>query len=127
MVYTSATRSLALLEVMAHIDVFEDLPDDRFILQIEIPEAISIQELQIDKLPAGWETFPPGNLTRLIGDEFIRNRFEAVMKVPSSLIKGEFNYLLNPQHLSMNSVRVVSAEALDLKRWRKKIPSAASA
>jgi RES domain-containing protein len=126
MVYTSASKSLALLEIMAHIDLFEDLPDDRYILEIEIPDSILIQELRIELLPAGWETFPPGNSTRLIGDEFVRNRLAAVMKVPSSLLKGEFNYLLNPLHESMSSVRLVTAESLDLQRWRKKDSSVGS-
>ena len=41
-VYTSASRALATLEVSVHIDLSEDLPTDRYYVEIEIPEEVKI-------------------------------------------------------------------------------------
>jgi RES domain-containing protein len=33
-----------------------------------------------------------------IGDEWVTNATSAVLRVPSTLVPGEFNFLLNPRH-----------------------------
>ena len=38
LVYTAESRALATLEVSVHLDFLEDLPKDRFYVEIEIPE-----------------------------------------------------------------------------------------
>jgi RES domain-containing protein len=45
LVYTADSRALATLEVSVHLDLSEDLPIDRFYVEIEIPDDIQILEL----------------------------------------------------------------------------------
>jgi RES domain-containing protein len=118
MVYTSGSRSLAMLEVLTRVDLFSDLPEDRLIVTIEIQEAITIGQLDVQTLPATWNSFPPSKLTQTIGDDFIRNAVYPILQVPSSLVKGEFNYLINPFHADIAHGYVIESEPIDLKRWR---------
>jgi RES domain-containing protein len=118
MVYTSGSRSLALLEVLTRVDIFSDLPDDRLIVTIEIQHDSAIEKLEIHTLPAHWNSFPPAKFTQTIGDDFIRNAASPILQVPSSLVKGEFNYLINPFHAARALVSVIESEPIDLKRWR---------
>lgn len=107
-VYTSASRALALLEVAVNLDLSEDLPTDRYYVEIEIPEDIKISELQINNLPANWDAKPPENSTQFIGDEFVKSNTAAVLKVPSSIIQHEFNYMINPNHADSKDITVIS-------------------
>ena len=118
MVYTSRSRSLAMLEVLTRVDLFSDLPDDRLIVTIDIQDAVTIGKLDVQTLPATWNSYPPSKLTQSIGDDFIRNAAYPILQVPSSLVKGEFNFLINPFHPAIAQITVVESEPIDLKRWR---------
>jgi RES domain-containing protein len=105
MVYTAESRSLAVLEVAVHLDLFEDLPTDRYLVGIEIPDDLEILTLQKSDLPAGWDSKPPEKLTQQMGDSFIQGHLSAALRVPSSIIQDEYNYLLNPLHEDFAKVK----------------------
>jgi RES domain-containing protein len=118
MVYTSGSRSLAILEVLTRVDLFSDLPEDRLIVTIDIQNEISIEKLEMHTLPDRWNSFPPSKITQSIGDDFIRKAVSPILQVPSSVVKGEFNYLINPFHADIAHGSVIESEPIDLKRWR---------
>jgi len=107
-VYTSETRALATLEVSVHLDLSEDLPNDRYFVEIEIPDDITILEVQLQDLPVSWDAKPPSSSTQTIGDDFVFYNEAAILKVPSSIIPQEFNYLLNPNHKDASRIKVLS-------------------
>jgi len=107
-VYTSETRALATLEVSVHLDLSEDLPNDRYFVEIEIPDDITILEVQLQDLPDSWDAKPPSSSTQTIGDDFVLYNEAAILKVPSSIIPQEFNYLLNPTHKDASRIKVLS-------------------
>ena len=117
-VYSSESRSLALLEVLTRVDLFTDLPNDRLIVELEIPTSLTINKLDFQTLPAGWNAYPSNKSTQTIGDTFIRMAKFPILQVPSSLVKGEFNFLINPMFAGVSGVKIISAETLDMKRWR---------
>ena len=43
---------------------------------------------------------------RKAGDDWLMNGESAVLRVPSAVIKGDWNYLINPLHLDFAQVRV---------------------
>ena len=45
LVYTAESRALATLEVSVHLDLAEDLPTDRWFVEIEIPDDIEVMEI----------------------------------------------------------------------------------
>lgn len=108
LVYTAETRALATLEVAVHLDLSEDLPLDRYYIEINIPDDISILELKKEDLPDGWDSKPPILETQYIGDDFVRDKMAAVLKVPSCIVQQEFNYLINPNHPDSEKIKVES-------------------
>ena len=112
LVYTAESRSLAILEVSVHLDFSEDLPTDRFYVEIEIPDDIEILELSVDELPENWNSKPPQLETQFIGDDFIFQKNAAVLKVPCAIIPPEFNYLINPNHPDSIKIKVISKQKL---------------
>lgn len=109
LVYTAESRALATLEVSVHLDLSEDLPTDRYYVEIDIPDDITIFELKIEDLPDGWNSKPPILETQYIGDDFVKEKSAAVLKVPSSIVQQEFNYLINPNHPDAERIAVISA------------------
>lgn len=121
LVYTAESRALATLEVSVHLDFLEDLPTDRFYVEIEIPDDIEIWELSIDQLPENWDSKPPILETQFIGDDFVFQKNAAVLKVPSAIVPPEFNYLINPNHLDSAGIKVISTQRLQFdNRFKQK-------
>jgi RES domain-containing protein len=112
LVYTAESRALATLEVSVHLDFLEDLPTDRFYVEIEIPDDIEILELSIDQLPENWDSKPPILETQFIGDDFVSQKNAAVLKVPSAIVPPEYNYLINPNHPDSVKIEVISLQRL---------------
>ena len=111
-VYTASTRALATMEVAVHLDLSEDLPTDRFYVEIDIPEDIEILELETTDLPDDWDNKPPVLKTQIIGDSFVESNEFAVLRVPSSIVPPEYNYLINPNHGDASRIKVVSTEPM---------------
>ena len=111
-VYTADSRALATLEVSVHLDLSEDLPLDRFYVEIEIPDNIAIQEVNSNDLPPEWNSKPPTLITQTIGDDFVYYNDTAVLKVPSAVVPEEFNYLINPNHEDASKIKIISTKKM---------------
>ncbi len=113
LVYTAESRALAMLEISVHLDLSEDLPIDRYYVEIDVPEDILILEVSIKDLPINWDSKPPLLATQFIGDDFVRSGEAAILKIPSAIIKPEFNYLINPNHPDAKRIKIISKESLN--------------
>lgn len=111
-VYAAESRALATLEVSVHLDLAEDLPNDRFYLEIEIPNDMVILEVKIEDLPDDWNAKPPTVTTQTIGDDFVFEEDAAVLKVPSSIVPQEYNYLINPNHPDSKKIKVTTKTSM---------------
>lgn len=111
-VYTAESKSLAMLEIAVHLDLADSLPSDRFFVEIDIPDSLSIKKLAIQDLPHNWDSKPPLKDTQLIGDDFIfQNKF-LVLQVPSAIIPSESNFLINPFHPKAKEIKVIREEQI---------------
>jgi len=113
LVYTAENRALAILEVSVHLDLSEDLPTDRYYVEIEIPVNITIQEVKVEDLPEDWNSKPPTITTQTIGDDFVFQNESAILKVPSSIVPQEFNYLINPNHPDSKKIKVIGKTSMN--------------
>lgn len=113
LVYTAESRALATLEVSVHLDLSEDLPTDRYYVEIEIPDELTIQEVKMEDLPEDWDSKPPSIITQIIGDDFVFQNESAVLKVPSSIVPFEFNYLINPNHPESKKIKVIGKTSMN--------------
>jgi len=112
MVYTSESKALAMLEISVHLDIAESLPSDRYFLDIDIPDTLTILELLVQGLPSTWNSKPPLKQSQLIGDDFLFRNEAAILKVPSSIIPTESNFLINPFHPDSNKIKVINKELI---------------
>ena len=112
LVYTAESRSLAFLEVLVHLDAAMDLPSDRFMVELEVPPDCQVLKLNEDALPNGWDAPIPGDLTRSMGTQFVASMAAPLLQVPSAIVAGEFNCLINPRHPQAQGIRVVGTAPL---------------
>ena len=112
LVYTAESRALATLEVSVHLDLSEDLPTDRYYVEIDIPDEVEMLELSMEDLSENWDAKPPILETQFIGDDFVKDNDAAVLKVPSCIVPQEFNYLINPNHPEAKKMTVISKVSL---------------
>lgn len=111
MIYTCQSRALCIAEVAVHLPM-GILPEDYKLITIEIPGR-SILSLPGSLLPRDWKSIPPAQSTKTIGDQFIRNQKYITLKVPSIIVKGEYNFLVNPKHPGIKDVRIISIEPFE--------------
>jgi len=119
LVYTAESRALATLEISVHLDLSEDLPSDRYYVEIDVPDEVEILELKIGSLPKNWDAKPPIPDTQHIGDDFVRENSAAILKAPSSIVPPEFNYLINPNHPDAKKISVISTDPLKFDKRLK--------
>lgn len=119
MVYCAATLSLAALELFIHLDASE-APDDLVTLAAEIPSGISREDLDSSVLPVNWRTYPGPESLKDLGAAWVRARRTAVLSVPSVVIPGERNFLLNPSHPEFSKIIVGAPEpfSFDSRMWK---------
>ena len=95
-VYASATKSLALLEVLVHLDVGRPLP--RFVAFTFEVDAKLVDRLAPARVPRHWRTSRGLPSTQQVGDEWLASGRALALAVPSVIVPEESNFLLNPLH-----------------------------
>ena len=105
-VYTAGSLSLALLEIIVHLEFKEALKFYKAI-PVGIPESL-LQTIDPDKLPDSWSASPPQSCTQFIGNCWMEQHASAVLKVPSAIVPNESNYLLNPAHPEFDRIKIGS-------------------
>ncbi|MBO3099801.1 RES family NAD+ phosphorylase [Gelidibacter pelagius] len=104
---SAESRALAMAEVAVHLTI-ATLPSDYVMIEIDIPDDIQIKELE--ELPDHWNSHPPNISTQKIGDEFIDSIAICVLKVPSAVVQGDHNYLINPYHKQFNKIKIIDVK-----------------
>lgn len=120
-VYTSDSRALATLEMLAHLNN-ATLLQKYVLIPVDFPAA-SVTGLDRASLPATWRSYPAPPELRQLGDEWAKSRASVALEVPSVLAEGENNFLLNPEHPDFSSTVVIStpqAFELDLRLLKVK-------
>jgi len=107
--YTSESRSLATVEFLVHVS-FSILPTDMCIAEIHVSDHSRTEELNVGDLPGNWTEYPAPPALAGIGDLWKENNETLCMRVPSAVVRNEWNILINPHHPDFGDVRVVSVE-----------------
>jgi RES domain-containing protein len=108
LVYIAGSRSLAVLEILAHIGRATLLP--AYVLISCSFEETLVLDVETRTLPAGWRGYPSPPALQTIGDRWLREATSAVLRVPSAIIPAESNYLLNPAHGDFSTITVQPPE-----------------
>ena len=109
MIYTAASRSLACLENVVHRTQL-GLNALFSVMTIEVPDHLAIDKVILSNLPVDWKTLESYPITQAIGAQWIRSKSSPILEVPSAIIAGEVNYLINPKHADFGLVKLISVE-----------------
>lgn len=112
LLYTSASLSLAALEIIANLSP-DRLGRNFFCVELDFPDSLKITE--VDNLPEKWNTYPYTADTVSIGTRFTKNE-GLCLKVPSAIIPSEYNYLFNPLHDNFHQVKLIDARHFILNK-----------
>lgn len=110
-VYCATNIALATLETVHYLRS-GGLPFNRYLVRVDIPDAVWDVRQVLDPLPGGWDAIPAGLTARTAGDGWIASGATALLLVPSVIVPDEYIVLINPQH--GDSTAIV---ATTLKRW----------
>lgn len=106
-VYTAGSLSLALLEVIAHLEIdLEDdplIPDDYVALKIEIPDELLDLVQVVDELPPLSDRMAFAT----IGLDWLERGEHLLLKVPSVIVPVESNWIINPKHPAAGSIKTL--------------------
>lgn len=103
MVYTASSRALAALEFFVNLEPNE-APDDLLLAEAMIPNEW-VDRLDMDLLPSAWREL--NNLaSRDLGSEWAASCRSVALQVPSAVVEGDWNVLLNPRHPEFGKVRI---------------------
>lgn len=106
------SRALACLENLVHRSgegsnaLFK-------VMLIEVPDSIKVDVLDIKTIKKDWYAMANYAYCQSLGNQWLRDAKTAVIKVPSAVIKQEFNYLLNPAHPDFKKIKLVGTEPFD--------------
>ena len=110
MVYVAGSTSLAMLEMLVHLQARELLT--RYALfEISFDEAL-IKPIDRKGLPRNWRKSPSPSVLQEVGDEWVARLESAVLKVPSAVVPTEWNYLLNPLHPEFGRIAIGPKKAV---------------
>jgi len=109
LVYTGQNRSLAMAEVSVHINLQNINTIKFFMLTIYVPDKIKCLEVSEDDLVYNWKEFPRVKQTRELGDRIVMENKFCLIKVPSVVVPGDFNYLINPEHKDFNKIKIIDS------------------
>ena len=106
-IYASATKSLATLESLVHLN--PPMLFNYVIFRLKFDDAL-IENFPMKNLPTDWRTQPPPPSTKGIGDAWVRAARSALLALPS-VISGETNYLINPAHPDFRKINISKSES----------------
>jgi RES domain-containing protein len=119
MIYTAESRALACLENIVHRNS-KGLQSNFRIMQISIPDNISMEEITETDMVSEWKEFYKMPYTQAVGDKWIHSAKTAVLKVPSVVVNGDSNYLLNPAHKDFGSIKLIKTLPFEFDERIKK-------
>jgi len=75
-------------------------------------DPVLVDELSEDELPADWDALPPTGATRRVGDRWLDEETNPLLRVPAVVLPDCYNYLINAAHPDAAALTVVETESL---------------
>jgi len=118
-VYAASTLSLAALEYFVHLGR-TDLKIAFVAVHAIIADDLAMEVVDPASLPKDWNCSPPIDATMDLGTQWCLDLRGVVIKVPSAVVQGEFNYLLNPRHPDFKMIKISTSErfSFDTRMWK---------
>jgi len=104
--YCASTLSLAVLELLVHVDP-ASLPADLVAVEVDIPDDLPIASWRPEALPGHWREEAGKPALQAMGGAWAKAAGSGALRVPSVIIPSETNVLINPSHPDAARIRVV--------------------
>lgn len=119
-IYVSDSLALSILEKFVHLG-FDGAHMKFVFFSVEIPDSVTVKKLKAEDLPHDWRAEPPKDSTKNIGSMWVKAADTAVLQVPSVLVPGNWNYLLNPAHHDFKKISINGPTpfAFAVRMWKK--------
>ena len=109
-VYASQHRSLAAFETLVHISKTRLLVNNFILITIQIPDDALLLDVPLSILEESWDNYAHLPSIRKYGTQFLKEKNYMMLRVPSVIIKQEFNFIINPLHEQFSSCKIVEIE-----------------
>jgi RES domain-containing protein len=110
-IYTGSTSEIALLEYLVHVPPMIIPAVDMVVLDIP---SDSVREIMEETLPDSWRHYPAPAEVREIGVEWVAAGESLALKVPSAILPGSSNFILNVKHPRFAEVKMVDRYAFQI-------------
>lgn len=80
---------------------------------IDIPDLLPIEMIDPSSLISEWHTVDNYAYCQALGSKWLHDSQSAVLKVPSVIIKKEYNFLINPHHPDFKKITLQGNEDFD--------------
>lgn len=107
MIYTAESRALCVAEMAVHLNMVM-MRVQYAMVTYEFDEQEMPILYEVKQLPKDWDVFPHAQSTQSVGDRFVAEDRYAILKVPSAVVAGEYNFLINPTHQAAKNIKVES-------------------
>lgn len=112
--YAGASRALSCLEMLVHLSG-EQIKSNFKLTTIEISDDIQIEKVGVF-YNDDWTEFENYYQSQEVGDEWAKSLRTAVLRIPSAIIRNEYNYLINPQHTDFQKIKIIEIEDFNFDR-----------
>lgn len=94
-IYTAESLALASLEIFVHL---ESSNVSLVAIKAWLSNELEIAEIKPEQLPNNWQDTSAYSTLQKIDQDWLTSCETPILKVPSSIVPVEYNYLLNPEH-----------------------------
>lgn len=95
-VYLAGSESLAILEVLVHLNNTQIINDyELYVVEIQDEDIMFLNE---HNLPDNWREDPAPQETAEIGDDWLSSHRSVALSIPSTIAIREMNYIININH-----------------------------
>ena len=95
--YASSNSALAVLEVLVHMTGGGGILPGYSLITATIPDTL-VEDVPAADIPLGWDSSPVPPWVQAIGDAWVRSGRSLALRVPSAVVEGSYNILINPEH-----------------------------
>ncbi len=95
-VYLGTSLAQASMELLIHLGRADILNTFRK-MKVSFDESL-VQHIDLADLPDDWAAPTMTSSVQAVGDAWVEEAESLILQVPSAAIRGEYNYLFNPQH-----------------------------
>lgn len=109
--YTSTSPALAMSETMAHRLGQGFLSAGYSLITFEISDHIPYEEIKRSQLPEDWRLYSSYSVSQPLGSDWFNRKETLLLRVPSAVVPGDFNVVVNATHPDYALLQETSREA----------------